>query len=45
MKVMEVRPDDHMLFFFCIDYTVWPGKNFNANIEKLKAFSVSVFIL
>ena len=23
---MEVVPDDRMLFFFCIDYTIWPGK-------------------
>ena len=22
---MEVVPDDHMLLFFCIDYTIWPG--------------------
>ena len=27
MKLMEVDPDDHMLFFFCIDYTIWPGWN------------------
>ena len=27
MKVMEHSPDDHLLFFFCIDYTVWPGKS------------------
>lgn len=27
IKVMEVVPDDHMLFFFCIDYTLWPGWN------------------
>ena len=25
MKVMEVVPDDYMILFFCIDYTVWPG--------------------
>ena len=25
---MEVVPDDRMLFFFCIDYTIWPGKMF-----------------
>ncbi len=25
MKVMEADPDNHMLIFFCIDYTVWPG--------------------
>ena len=25
LKVMEVVPDDHMLLFFCIDYTIWPG--------------------
>jgi len=27
LKVMEVVPDDHMLLFFCIDYTIWPGWN------------------
>ena len=26
MKVMEMIPEKHLLFFFCIDYTVWPGK-------------------
>jgi len=26
-KVMELVPDDHMLLFFCIDYTIWPGWN------------------
>ena len=26
MKVMDVVPDDYMILFFCIDYTVWPGK-------------------
>merc|ERR1711973_212595 len=26
-KVMEVVSEDHMLLFFCIDYTVWPGWN------------------
>ena len=23
---MEVVPDDFMILFFCIDYTIWPGK-------------------
>ncbi len=27
MKLMEVKPDDHLLIFFCIDYTIWPGWN------------------
>ena len=27
MKVMEHVPDEHLLFFFCIDYTIWPGKS------------------
>ena len=27
MKVMEIIPEKHLLFFFCIDYTIWPGKN------------------
>ncbi|TRY80908.1 hypothetical protein TCAL_16791 [Tigriopus californicus] len=27
MKIMEVVPDSHMLVFFCIDYTIWPGWN------------------
>lgn len=27
MKVMEVVPDDFMILFFCIDYTIWPGWN------------------
>ena len=27
MKVMDVVPDDYLILFFCIDYTVWPGKN------------------
>ena len=26
MKVMEIIPEKHLLFFFCIDYTIWPGK-------------------
>jgi hypothetical protein len=26
MKVMEHVPDEHLLYFFCIDYTVWPGQ-------------------
>ncbi len=26
MKVMEHVPDEHLLFFFCFDYTIWPGK-------------------
>jgi len=27
MKIMEVIPEKHLLFFFCIDYTIWPGWN------------------
>jgi len=27
MKVMDVNPTKHMVFFLCIDYTIWPGWN------------------
>ena len=24
-KVMDINPTKHMVFFLCIDYTIWPG--------------------
>merc|ERR1711872_216666 len=27
MKVMDINPTKHMVFFLCIDYTIWPGWN------------------
>ena len=27
-KVMDVNPTKHLVFFLCIDYTIWPGNNF-----------------
>ena len=24
---MEMVPEEHLLFFFCVDYTIWPGMN------------------
>ena len=36
MKVMEVVPDDYMILFFCIDYTVWPGEY---GMDKMKALN------
>ena len=25
MKIMELKPEQHMVVFLCIDYTIWPG--------------------
>merc|ERR1719509_381498 len=25
MKVMDIDPTKHMVFFLCIDYSIWPG--------------------
>ena len=38
-KVMEVVPEDHMLLFFCIDYTIWPGAVLN-RVHKLLEFEI-----
>jgi len=27
MKIMDISPQQHMLVFFCIDFTIWPGWN------------------
>ena len=35
-KVMEVVPEDHMLLFFCIDYTIWPGAVLNRVLNLLE---------
>ena len=36
MKVMDVVPDDYMILFFCIDYTVWPGEIGRKRFELLQ---------
>ena len=38
-KVMEVVPEDHMLLFFCIDYTIWPGAVLN-RVHTLLEFEI-----
>ena len=43
-KVMELVPDDHMLLFFCIDYTIWPGAPYSKKFSK-KFIRLTNFII
>ena len=43
-KVMEVVPEDHMLLFFCIDYTIWPGAVLN-RVHKLSELYINIKII
>ena len=31
---MDVNPTKHMVFFLCIDYTIWPGDIFFIESEQ-----------
>ena len=44
-KVMDVNPTKHLVFFLCIDYTIWPGGKHNHNIFLLTTlFGQTVFV-